>query len=462
MDRIEGRPLSRRALLLTAFAFIIATLAVGAGIAIHVSNRTAASLSDISDNALVSVELLEQIGFALAEERRLALAHVFEASEAQRAPIEARIGELRARYRRMAASYEPLATFQGEADAWRRLQSDAAAMNASIDAVLALSRRDRDDEARSRLRDDEPLFARLDAEVEASIGINAESARASHERMASMDHSAMQLRLVLWLLGIGVTIAAALRVDALLRQFDERDLRQRRELETRARELEAALKAREEVVAVVSHDLKNPLNAISLREQLLEESRSAEATAHAAAVRRTVASMQRLIADLLDAARLDAGQLRLDLRPGSVAVVVNDIIESMAPLTSGRSLTITSSVAPDLSAIMDKERIAQVLGNLVANAVKFTPSGAVTVGCERREGELVVSVVDTGAGIAPEVLPHVFERFYTTALGPQGTGLGLNIVKRLVEAHGGRVWAASEPGKGSTFSFSLPAVVPGG
>jgi len=217
-----------------------------------------------------------------------------------------------------------------------------------------------------------------------------------------------------------------------------------------------ALAARDEILAVVSHDLKNPLGAISLREQLLEESEIPGAAAHARAVRRSVAVMQRLIDGLLDVARMDAGHLQLRPQPCPLSELVHEVVDLNAPLAEDRRVQVEVAVPLNLAASIDRDRIHQVLTNLVGNAVKFTFDGTVTITGRQQGSEAVVSVADTGAGILPDVLPHVFDRFFTAGQRPNGTGLGLNIAKRLVEAHGGRIWATSEPGKGSTFTFSLP------
>ena len=220
--------------------------------------------------------------------------------------------------------------------------------------------------------------------------------------------------------------------------------------------LRLALAAREEILAVVLHDLKNPLGAISLREQLLEESEIPATAAHARAVRRSVAVMQKLIEGLLDVARMDAGHLQLRIERCPLSELVRDVIDLNAPIAEDRRVQVEVAIPLNLTVSIDRDRIHQVLTNLVGNALKFTFDGTVTVTGRQQGSDAVVSVADTGAGILPDVLPHVFDRFFTSGERANGTGLGLNIAKRLVEAHGGRIWATSEPGRGSTFTFSLP------
>jgi len=220
-------------------------------------------------------------------------------------------------------------------------------------------------------------------------------------------------------------------------------------------ELAAAVAAREELLAVVSHDLKNPLNAIVLHETILQRSANPAMVEHARVVKRAAMTMQRLIGDLLDSASLDAGQLRLDVAEGSVADIVEQVVEGLSPVADDRGVRLVVEVPGTLRACLDGPRMVQVLGNLVANAIKFTPrGGTVLVRGQERSGAVVLAVVDTGSGIAPEALPHVFERYYTSGRG--GNGLGLHIARRLVEAHHGTITARSQPGEGSVFEITVP------
>jgi CheY-like chemotaxis protein len=171
--------------------------------------------------------------------------------------------------------------------------------------------------------------------------------------------------------------------------------------------------------------------------------------------------LTKLIDDVLDLAKIEAGKLEWHME----AVTVSDILERATAATSSlfeqKGLTLAMEVAQGLPAVTgDRDRLIQVVINLISNAVKFTDIGSVTCRAERRGHEVVVSVIDTGLGIAPADQPKVFERFKqvgdTLTDKPKGTGLGLPICREIVEHHGGRVWVESEIGKGSTFSFSLP------
>jgi signal transduction histidine kinase len=215
---------------------------------------------------------------------------------------------------------------------------------------------------------------------------------------------------------------------------------------------------REEIIALVSHDLKSPVSAILLRVDALVRGHGDPSFVDRTAkgIRQSASSMQQLIRDLLDMESLDGGHLRLDMAPTDIAAVIGSVVDTAAPLASRRSNRIACEMAPLSSVTCDRDRVARVLANLVENANKFTERGSITVHAEERSDDVLVSVADTGCGISHDVLPHVFDRYFTTARGQTGTGLGLYIARGIVAAHGGRLWAASEPGKGSTFSFTLP------
>jgi PAS domain S-box-containing protein len=221
-------------------------------------------------------------------------------------------------------------------------------------------------------------------------------------------------------------------------------------------ELRGAVRAREKMVAEVSHDLKAPLAAITMVARVFAQTApDANLASLANSIGRSASNMDRLIRHLLQAAILESGRLRLELVKTDVAELIKSVVEAVAPLATKRSIHIVCDVAP-VSALCDGEGLTRVLTNLIENAIKYTEEGMITVRAEQTAGETLISVADTGHGIAPETLPHIFDRYFTTARGQQGIGLGLHISKEIVEAHGGRIWATSEPGKGSTFWFTLP------
>jgi signal transduction histidine kinase len=222
-------------------------------------------------------------------------------------------------------------------------------------------------------------------------------------------------------------------------------------------EARRAVQARDEVLAVVSHDLKNPLEAVLLSASLLLRARSPEQVRrYAEAVRRSGTRMDRLVRELLDLSRMDAGQFRVELRPERLEGLVEEALALLAPLAQERGVALGAAGGPLPHAVpCDRERILQVLSNLVGNALAFAPRGghvAVRLALSEREAE--VAVADDGPGIPPEDLPQLFDRFWKRSA--RGTGLGLAIVRGIVDAHGGRVRVESRVGEGTTFAFTLP------
>jgi signal transduction histidine kinase len=169
--------------------------------------------------------------------------------------------------------------------------------------------------------------------------------------------------------------------------------------------------------------------------------------------------MNRLIQDLLDVASIEAGQFSVERDLVAAEQVVLDVTDAQKDLVSSAGLELRLDVARDLPAIpVDRERILQVFENLIGNAVKFAPSGGrITIGAGLRDGDILFWVENTGTSIPAEHLPHLFDRFWQAKKGEhRGVGLGLSIVKGIVEIHGGRVWAESTEGRGTTFYFTVP------
>jgi PAS domain S-box-containing protein len=236
------------------------------------------------------------------------------------------------------------------------------------------------------------------------------------------------------------------------------------EAERLAREgAEAASRMREDLVAIVSHDLRNPLFAITTSVALLHQFNALDETGRATKCVETIARsaerMRRLISDLLDVASIDAGRMAVDPRPQSAASLLQEAIEMLQPVASDKSLRLEADpIQPSVGVQADKERILQVLSNLIGNAIKFTrEGGSIQVRAESIDGMLRFSVIDTGHGISEEQLPHLFDRYWQAKKdGRLGIGLGLSIAKGIVDAHGGRIWAESTVGLGTTFHFTLP------
>jgi signal transduction histidine kinase len=223
-----------------------------------------------------------------------------------------------------------------------------------------------------------------------------------------------------------------------------------------------ALQARDDVLGIVAHDLRNPLNAIVLEAECLRRSRGepADSTEPAAAIHRAAVRMSRMIQDLLDIARLESGRLQIERIPLSTHQLIADAAEAQRPIAAASSLELRLDVTHDVPDVWaDRGRLLQVFDNLIGNALKFTGHGGrITIGAVPKGREVQFRIRDTGIGIRPNELAHVFDRFWQARTAERdGAGLGLPIVKGIVEAHGGRVWAESTLGEGSSFFFAIPA-----
>ena len=227
-------------------------------------------------------------------------------------------------------------------------------------------------------------------------------------------------------------------------------------------ELKRAVEVRDELLIIVSHELRNPLASIvASAEAILAGTGSIEQARKAAsAVVRGGERMERLIADLQDLAQLRVDGLKLEQECVLVAELVRDAHDLFRPIAAEKGLRLESSAMGEAPLWCDRQRAHQILVNLVGNAVKFTPHGGEIAIRARAEADIaVIAVSDTGPGIPRDELPHVFDRFWQgKRRNALGVGLGLAIAKRLVEAHGGRLWVESQPTRGTTFHFTLPLV----
>ena len=228
-----------------------------------------------------------------------------------------------------------------------------------------------------------------------------------------------------------------------------------------------ATTARDEVLAVVSHDLRNPISAVAMCARILREAPPADQSERdrmLTAITEATAWTQRLIRDLLDVSAVEAGGLALELRPVSLPPMVAAAVGLVSGEVEQRGVTLRVELPNHLSAVhADESRIVQVMTNLLGNAIKFSNAGGdVTLRAVEAPGSVVVSVVDRGIGIDPAAVDRIFDRFWQARPTPRrGAGLGLAIARGIVEAHGGRLWVESEVGRGSAFSFSLPHAVSG-
>ncbi|MEO5726670.1 MAG: GAF domain-containing sensor histidine kinase [Byssovorax sp.] len=225
-----------------------------------------------------------------------------------------------------------------------------------------------------------------------------------------------------------------------------------------------AARAREELLATVSHDLRSPLHTIVFSAALIEKSAASPGSSearHLERIRRTAEYMDHLLADLVDSAKIEEHRFLVDPAPCALAPLVTDVVEMMSPLAARKAIRLETKIDPAAASSilwMDRARMSQVLTNLLGNAVKFTPEGgSIAVHVELRPGSAILSVRDSGAGMPKEDLERVFDRYWQARQTAQlGTGLGLFIARGIVTAHGGTIWAESELGAGSSFFVSIP------
>jgi PAS domain S-box-containing protein len=248
---------------------------------------------------------------------------------------------------------------------------------------------------------------------------------------------------------------------ALEEQANEME-EQASEMQSLMVQLEEAIRARDEVTSIVSHDLRNPVNTITMAAALLtdfdlgEEKRHSQATV----IRRCATQMTRLLDDLLEMSKAEGGRLAIETRPDDLAAIAREAFETFSLRASDLGLDLRFNVPDDLPRVLvDRDRIMQVLSNLLGNAVKFTPRGGqVSLSAESAGSDVAVHVRDTGIGIAKADIPHVFDRFWQAKRAERASaGLGLAIAKSIIESHGGRIRVDSSEGRGTDFCFTVPA-----
>jgi len=301
-----------------------------------------------------------------------------------------------------------------------------------------------------------------------------------HQSSLSLDNYEFEYRMlaadgrVVWLYDIVNVVRSGTEprllhgfmIDISERKQAEQERQQLLEREKAARTAaEVANRIKDEFLATLSHELRTPLNAVLGWTQLLRTRQFDKTTTERAleTIERNTRALAQLIQDILDVSQIIRGQLRLNIQPLDLTSIVNNAIDTIQPAADAKEITLKYESEPSIGVVMgDANRLQQIIWNLLTNAVKFTPKGGrVTVKVRRVDSSVEIQVSDTGSGIAPEFLPYIFERFRqadsSTTRSHGGLGLGLAIVRHLVELHGGKVYAIS-PGleQGTTFVVNLP------
>jgi len=330
------------------------------------------------------------------------------------------------------------------------------------------------------------LANRTTAKADDLIAQNASAYASSRNRFIGVAAGAIVLALLLGFVLSWSLIGPIQRIDARLAAIASGDFsrhvdvpnrdelgalaanvnRMNDELRRLYKELEAASLHKSEFLASMSHELRTPLNAILGFSQVLRERMFGDINEKQEEYLEDILAsgnhLLSLINDVLDLSKVEAGQIKLEASPFSLREALERGVVMVRERATKDGVEVALSAEPDVDTVAgDERRIRQVIFNLLSNAVKFTPAGgAVDVNAAKVDGEVRVSVADTGPGIAPEDRERIFEEFQQTEAGIEqceGTGLGLALSKRLVELHGGRIWVESQLGKGSTFVFTLPS-----
>ena len=251
--------------------------------------------------------------------------------------------------------------------------------------------------------------------------------------------------------------------SVVLRDVTER---QRIELENAelVRDLRGAVTARDDMLSIVSHDLRNPVNAVKMLAAAIVRAGDAavlpgDVTQHAAVMLQAARQMDALIQDLLDVSKLESGRMAVNPRVIAVDELIALAAETLVPIASQAGVSLHTKLAGLLPMVdVDPDRMAQVLSNLIGNGIKYTPAGgAVRLAAEADQDVVRITVMDTGVGITEQELPRVFDRFWQSKrTNRSGAGLGLAIARGIVRAHGGRIWIESVAGKGTKVQFTVP------
>jgi len=227
-------------------------------------------------------------------------------------------------------------------------------------------------------------------------------------------------------------------------------------------ELQRLGRARRDFVANLSHELRTPLANIDLAAQTLKDGATRDPTLTQrmlAQIQAQVQVLSQLSQEMMDLAQIESGQVLLKLVPAPVEPLVGSAVANLLPQAMLKSQHLSRMVPEDLYALMDEQQVARVVGNLLHNAIKFTPDGGIiSISAEAVDDDVQVCVADSGPGVPRDEQARIFERFYKQdrARTRGGTGLGLAIARHIVEGHGGRIWVESSPGEGARFFFTLP------
>ena len=408
-----------------------------------------ANVDLIEHNALASIRLVQRMSLDVQRKRILVDRHIYEHEPVHLRELETRIVATDDDYTAAARAYAPLATFEGEATSWNQLTLDDDALAPRLDMALALSRQNRDADAREVIAAAEPTYDAVERDANVLVAINQRSADQAMITIGDLEENVLTLRLGFALVVLALTVMLGVWVTRTLRRREAQIDGYAVTLENRNRELDA-------FAGRVAHDLRGPLNTIKMAGSLLAEQVPGEART-GTILQRGVARMEQLIGDLLTLSRIDGQALGMVARADVVATALAD---DLAPRVQEVGGTLAIELQP-ARVRCGEGLLRQVLWNLGENAVKYRrPDVALAIELRgrptRREYEIRTS--DNGTGMSPDEVHGAFEPFFrgNHATSIPGTGLGLAIVRRIVEASGGTVHLESAVDRGTTITIRLP------
>lgn len=398
-------------------------------------------------NMLSSVELVTRMGRDVDRTRLLVDAHIFEKGTLEMANIEQRIGSARADFGTASREYGPLATLPGEATKWLQLQREVAGLDAPLEQALALSRENRDMDARQALAALDGQFSAIEDDSAALVAINRAGAEATLTHVEALQRLASSRMRMLGIVGMVLSLGIGAVTTRLLRRRQASIERYSARLEERNRDLDA-------FAGRVAHDLRGPLGAVTLGVQRIARLVPAE-TSTLAVLRRTLARMDAILGSLLALSRSE----NLPDAVCDPATAAAQVTADLAPRVQDEHVALRVEVEPARVRCMEP-LLHQALFNLAENAIKYRRTDVPTaIAIEGRalEGAYELSVRDNGVGMSREDARRAFEPFFR-AQGVQerpGSGLGLSIVKRVIESSGGTITVDSQLGRGTTFRTRL-------
>ena len=436
-------------LVVVIVVLIVALLAAINGFALYQARKAHTEIAAVVATAMKSIELVHRMRADMYKQQRLVDAHILASDAATMAEAEAKIAEIEADFAEAASAYEPLATYPGEAAVWQRLKDDVAAIRKPLAGTLALSRENRDFDARATLSGVEAGLAAIEMDVDDVVRISDKEEARAAARVKRLQNSSfassigLQLVAVLLILGIGFW------GTRLVREREDVVHRYALALETRNRDLDA-------FAGRVAHDLRGPLSTINMTVSVLSKRLPAEATA-GGVLQRGVARMEAIIEDLLALSRIGESAARGGV--GDPAQVVAQVRDDLVARLGSDGVPLQVTVEP-AKVQCAEGLLRQAVFNLADNAVKYRRpevQAEIEIRGHAVGKEYELRVSDNGVGMSYDEARQAFDPFFRAlrVREQQGTGLGLSIVKRVIEASGGSVAVDSRLGQGTTFVIRL-------